>query len=88
MRQCLFFCGEFLPLCKKYFGKAISCHKFCVLENKLSAKKFKKKEFTRNHHNCLQHERLLKIFLLSYFVSPNLAKYWYDDDKLSDISQN
>jgi len=52
-----FFCGEFLPLWKQYFGKGISCYKFCVSENKFSAK-----QFTRNHHNCLSMKGCLRFF--------------------------
>ncbi len=47
----------------KYFEKKLYCHKFSVSREK---KKLVEK-ITQNCHNCLQHESVLKIFLLSYF---------------------
>jgi hypothetical protein len=66
---------------KKNILSQIPCFKKKIQQN------FKKlKRFARNCHNCLQHERVLKIF---YFRTLNSAKTWLnklmDDCQLSNI---
>ncbi len=51
------FCGKVLPFCGKKFEKGIFKHEFPFIEKKIA----------NYYYNSLQHERMLKIFLLSYF---------------------
>jgi hypothetical protein len=64
-----FNCGEFSPICEKYFGQRISCIKLPVLVGKSFQGKTKKllKVIAKNRLSCLEYERVLKIFYFSYF---------------------
>jgi hypothetical protein len=54
--QCFSFWGEFSSFSVKYFRKGTYCHKFSGFW----------KTYCQKIYNCLQHERVLKIFLLWY----------------------
>jgi hypothetical protein len=44
-------------------------------------------KFAKNFHNCIQHENMLKIFLLSYFeyCQINCLDIFMDDQHLNNI---
>jgi hypothetical protein len=76
------FCGEFSPFSVKYFEKKIFCHKFPFL-NRLYIY-----IYAKYSHNCLQHERFLKIILLSYFEYCQIWLNTFTDDcQLSNITK-
>jgi hypothetical protein len=54
--QCFSFWGEFSSFFVKYFRKGTYCDKFSGFW----------KTYCQKNYNCLQHERVLKIFLLWY----------------------
>jgi len=63
-------CHKISTFCEKSFEKRIFCHKFLI---------FKKLIFLikKNHHNCLQYEKVLKISTFIFWILPNLTKYIY-----------
>ncbi len=73
----IFLVANFFDLAKNTFQWIFSC-KFLSSKKNLS-RNCKIWNFTKNHHNCLQHESVLKIFFLKFIVwiLPNLAKYSY-----------
>jgi len=66
--QAIFLVVHFCHFVKNNFEKRNFCHKyFVVLKIFCQKKKIFFKKIAKSLHNCLQYERVLKIFLLSYF---------------------
>jgi hypothetical protein len=78
----IFFFYDCLPFCKKKTVKK------GYSDTKSLKKSPQNIKFFAKNHNCLRHERVLKIFLLSYF---EYHQFWLnvlmDDHHLSNIAK-
>jgi len=83
-----FICSKFLPFCEKYFSMNVLLQ-IPFFKKRKSSRNHKIWNFTKNDHNCLQHESMLQIFLkFSYF---EYCQTWLntllDDQHFSNITK-